>query len=375
MTNFKGKTILLRNTLKNRQGFGLKKNSLMQVYDLTINKLTQRKWICIMKKWIFLIILILPVTSHALNWNRYFRRMDTVRYSRFDIDDFLVSIGGKKYSKENTEINRIALMKALSSNKLDVKAKSIIVISELGLKGFIDKLLSMLKTVDHRTLKKLVIWGIGSIGSDKHVLALIQYSHKISDQVILNTLSLAIGKIARRGGSVNPLIHLVKNSESFLVKSSALLSLGKIRAKRALPLVISKVKSNVKEVRFCAAIAMAHIVEPNEEEYRSSIYRWAKKESSYYVRAALYFAILKIYGWDQEVYKALLKFLKIPGVSSAAMDFLSALPFRQGIKYLNWAYNISNNRRVKSRIMFVKYKLKSLFKRSINNAKKNVEQS
>lgn len=311
-----------------------------------------------MKKLIIFIALIIPLSSFTFNWEKYFKRMDSVKIPRFNHEQFVLSINGKRFMPENVEMNKETLRNALNSPEVSTVSKAIIVIVELKWTEFAEKFLEMLKQEERFELKKLIIWGIGSIGENQHILALVQYSHRISDYEILNTLSLAIGKISRRNGNPNPLIHLVQNSEDYMVRCSSLLSLGKIKSRNALPIVIEYARNNVKEVRFCATVALAFILNPSDESNQNEMIGWVKLEHSNYVRAALYFALLKIYGWNEDIYKRMIGLLNIPGVSSAATDFLSALPFNEGIRHLDWQANMTNSEMVRVRIQYIKMQLR-----------------
>jgi hypothetical protein len=327
-----------------------------------------------MKKRIYVIIIVaLSIPLYSFNWSRYFIRMDSVRYTPFDVKDFVKQIGGKSHSRKNHSHNTNVLYKAIMSNDTSTRAKAVITIAKLKYTNFSKTLLSMLNIEREKPVIKLIIWGIGSIGTNDDVLALTQYSYKITDKKILTTLSLAIGKIARRGGSIQPLIHLIKTTDSLMVKCSSLLSLGKLKAREALDVVYHHSKDRVKEVRFCAAIALSFILSP-ADNYKEKLYDLINNEASDFVRAALYFAVLKTEGYAPPFYKRLVGYLMLhDGVSGAAADFLSDLPYKDGIGYLEIAFRSAISKRVKRRIEYVmiaiREKIKELHFRRANQSR------
>lgn len=318
-----------------------------------------------MKKRIFsilfistIILLAFTANSFSFNWDTLLRRMEMIRFPRFDRREFLYSIGGKNNTQENFTHNTKILYKSLLSTDLQVKAKTIIVISKLGFKNFKITFLSMLKTEKNSFLKRLIIWGLGCIGSNKDVLALIQYSHNVREPVILNSLSLAIGKIARRGGNAQPLEYLLKNSNNLMVKCSSILSLGKIKSRSSIALLIKYSKSDISEIRFCSLVSLAHILK-KEDNYKMYLFKLVDNETSNYVLAAIYYAILKSEGFHKGVYKRLIGMLHIRGASRAAVDFLVDLPFAKSFAYLRIALNRTSSIYIQRRIHYIIAKLRT----------------
>ena len=195
-------------------------------------------------------------------WEKYLSRMEQFSPPAMDLSLFLEVLEQRHGISGDSDANlKTLLEKGLNDSEEIIRKGSAITIARKGIRSFSKEIVERVKNASTPDEKKLYIWVFGEAGEADDVLALVQYFQSENQPYLLNLLTAAIGKIAQKDGSMTPLLLLAENSRQLFVKSTAILGLGKAGDPRALPVLWDLAfQSPVKEIRFCATLALSTVL-------------------------------------------------------------------------------------------------------------------
>ena len=273
----------------------------------------------------------------VMDWEKYYVRLEGFRVPVADAARFVDRWGDRHFGTQgvsyHTDPDRVWEIIPLMLKGKDVRNQWH-AFSAIKALSTPDMALTALESFSRKrwhSLRKYIIHALSFRGDARLTLPLTQMLRKEKDPAVITVLTAALGRIGGSGSSLTPLRYLALNHANLVVRSSALLSLGRIGDPSVRPVLKQALSSATKEERYMAILSLTMVPAADayeDQKTRASIGALFNHDASQYVRLACAFHMLKRYGFNKTYAEFVRSMLERRGFFLPAIDFVEDLGYR-----------------------------------------------